>query len=287
LTINSGLGSNAQFDITSNVSWSISDDATWLTVNPKSGSNNETITVTAASANTSTSSRTATVTVSGTGVADKTVTVIQQGADPSIPTVTTTSVSSITHNSALSGGNVTDDGGASVIVRGVCWSTSQNPTTVDSHTTNGSGTGAFISSITGLSPNTTYYVRAYATNSVGTSYGTQFSFATLDPCNSVATVNDIDGNTYNTIAIGTQCWMTENMRTTKYPDGSPITKGPVPHGAAGWDTDNAYYSCPPNSSNDGEDFAAAASLGMLYQWSAAMDGSTTEGAQGICPDGWR
>jgi uncharacterized protein (TIGR02145 family) len=80
--------------------------------------------------------------------------------------------------------------------------------------------------------------------------------------------------------------MTENMRTTTYPDGTSITKGPSSDGASGWDTDSGYYSCPPNSSNNGEDCAAADSLGMLYQWSAAMDGSATEGAQGICPDGW-
>jgi uncharacterized protein (TIGR02145 family) len=80
--------------------------------------------------------------------------------------------------------------------------------------------------------------------------------------------------------------MTENMHTTTYPDGTSITKGPSSDGASGWDTDQGYYSCPPNSSNDGEDCAAADSLGMLYQWSAAMAGSTAEGAQGICPDGW-
>jgi uncharacterized protein (TIGR02145 family) len=100
------------------------------------------------------------------------------------------------------------------------------------------------------------------------------------------TVQDIEGNTYGTVKIGDQCWMSENMRTTQYPDGSSITKGPSADGASGWGTDQGYYSCPPNSSNSGEDCAAADSLGMLYQWSAAMDGSTTEGAQGICPDGW-
>jgi len=112
------------------------------------------------------------------------------------------------------------------------------------------------------------------------------------------TVDDVDGNTYNTVSIGTQCWIAENMRTTKYPNGSSITKGPSAHGAAGWTTDNAYYSCPPNSSNNGEDCSAAATLGMLYQWSAAMNGASScngtgesqpkcsSPVQGICPDGW-
>lgn len=95
-----------------------------------------------------------------------------------VPTVTTNNVTDITQTTATCGGNVTADGGATVTARGVCWSTSSNPTTSNSHTTNGSGTGTFTSSITGLSANTTYYVRAYATNSAGTSYGDQKSFTT-------------------------------------------------------------------------------------------------------------
>lgn len=95
------------------------------------------------------------------------------------PTVTTTSVvTSITANSAISGGNVTSDGGATVTARGICWNTSQNPTIANSKTTDGSGTGPFTSTMTGLSKATTYYVRAYATNSSGTYYGTQISFMT-------------------------------------------------------------------------------------------------------------
>jgi len=96
----------------------------------------------------------------------------------SIPTLSTTNISSITSTTASSGGNITSDGGASVTSRGVCWSTSQNPTTSNSKTTDGSGTGTFTSSITGLTADTTYYVRAYAVNSVGTAYGDQKSFTT-------------------------------------------------------------------------------------------------------------
>jgi hypothetical protein len=96
------------------------------------------------------------------------------------PTVTTTAVSDITPTTASSGGDVSNDGGAAVIARGVCWSTSSNPTTADSTTSDGSGTGAFTSSITGLNPGTMYYIRAYATNSVGTGYGEEVSFSTPD-----------------------------------------------------------------------------------------------------------
>lgn len=99
--------------------------------------------------------------------------------DYSLPTVTTNDVTNITATSATCCGNVTDDGGYEVTARGVCWSTSQNPTINDSHTTNGTGTGTFTSSLSALSSQTRYYVRAYATNSKGTSYGEQKTFKTL------------------------------------------------------------------------------------------------------------
>ena len=95
-----------------------------------------------------------------------------------LPTVTTTPVTEITSISAASGGNVTDVGSQPVTARGVCWSTAASPTTADDHTSDGSGLGAFTSALTGLEPYTTYYVRAYATNSVGTAYGNEVSFRT-------------------------------------------------------------------------------------------------------------
>ena len=94
------------------------------------------------------------------------------------PTVTTTGVTYITQNTAVCGGNVTSNGGGQVTARGVCWSTNENPTISNSHTTNGTGTGSFTSNLTGLTENTTYYVRAYATNEAGTSYGINRSFTT-------------------------------------------------------------------------------------------------------------
>ena len=100
------------------------------------------------------------------------------GSSEELPTVTTSSVTSITTNSAICGGNVSSDGGSTVTARGVCWSTSQNPTTNDNTTYNGSDTGSFTSNISGLTAGTTYYVRAYAVNSKGTAYGTQKTFTT-------------------------------------------------------------------------------------------------------------
>ena len=93
-------------------------------------------------------------------------------------TVVTSPVTDITDTSAICGGNVTLDGGSAVTARGVCWSTMQTPTLADAHTSDGTGTGIFVSSITGLTPNTTYYVRAYATNSEGTAYGNEVRFVT-------------------------------------------------------------------------------------------------------------
>ena len=97
-----------------------------------------------------------------------------------LPTLTTNAAGSITLTTAVSGGNITDDGGGEITVRGVCWSTTANPTTSDSKTENGTGTGTFTSNLTGLSPSTTYYVRAYAINSVGTAYGNEVSLTTQD-----------------------------------------------------------------------------------------------------------
>jgi hypothetical protein len=95
------------------------------------------------------------------------------------PTVTTVSPSEVTSSSAVSGGNVTSDGGSAVTARGVVWSKDHNPTiSLSTKTTNGTGLGSYVSSISGLEPGVTYYVRAYATNANGTSYGEELSFTT-------------------------------------------------------------------------------------------------------------
>ncbi len=97
----------------------------------------------------------------------------------SISTVTTTSVTDIALTSATSGGNLTDDGGSTVTAKGICWNTSPNPTTADNTTDEGTAMGSFTSAMTDLTENTTYYVRAYATNGEGTAYGEELEFTTL------------------------------------------------------------------------------------------------------------
>ena len=110
------------------------------------------------------------------------------------PTLSTTNPTNLTHNSVTTGGNITDDNGQVIVNRGVCWSTSQNPTITNNTTNDGAGSGQFISQITGLIPITTYYTRAYATNAVGTAYGPQITFTTSAgnaPTVATSSVSDI------------------------------------------------------------------------------------------------
>ncbi len=191
-----------------------------------------------------------------------------------VPVLTTTAITGITSTSATGGGNISSDGNAAVTSRGVCWSTSQNPTVSDNKTTDGTGTGTFSSTITGLTASTTYYARAYATNSTGTGYGNQVSFTTIT--STPGTVTDYDGNVYNTITIGTQVWMKENLKVTHYRDGSPISK--VTDGAT-WATlatssTGAYCWYNNDSVTNGQVY------GALYNWYAVND------SRKIAPAGW-
>lgn len=192
-------------------------------------------------------------------------------AGTSLPSVITSNINSITSNSAQGGGDATFNGGVSIIAKGVCWSTNQNPTLSDNYTTDGSGTGPFQSNITGLTPSTTYYVRAYATNSVGTAYGNQVSFTTTgDFVCGTSTIADIEGNIYSTVQIGSQCWMSENLKT-----GSMIL-------GSSEQTNNGIIEkfCYNNNSQNCETY------GGLYQWDEMMQYIVVPGSQGICPSGW-
>ncbi len=124
-------------------------------------------------------------------------------SNATLPTLTTAAITSIETTTATSGGIISSDGESNVTSRGICWSTNTNPTTADSKTSDGTGTGTFISNLTGLLPNTTYYVRAYATNSVGTAYGNQVSFSTFETM--YFPPND-GSNTWETKSISSLGW---------------------------------------------------------------------------------
>jgi|JFJP01.1.fsa_nt_gi uncharacterized protein (TIGR02145 family) len=188
-----------------------------------------------------------------------------------IVTLTTAEVTEITATTAISGGEITNDGGSPVTARGVCWSTSQNPTIADSTTNDGSGIGVFVSNLTGLLQDTTYYVRSYATNGVGTYYGNEVSFPTLETwtCGNPFT-DSRDGKIYNSVLIGTQCWMAENLNIGTSVDGVMEM------------TNNGTIEkyCYENSESN------CTIYGGLYQWNEMMGYTTTAGADGICPNGW-
>jgi uncharacterized protein (TIGR02145 family) len=186
------------------------------------------------------------------------------------PTLTTTAVSSIATTVAVSGGTISNDGGATITAKGVCWSTSINPTIALSTKTNeGAGTGVFTSNLAGLIPNTTYYIRSYATNSAGTAYGNELSFTTAPI---PVSVTDIDGNIYSLVTICNQTWTKTNLNVTKYRNGDII---PQVTDATQWASLNTgawcYYS---NTSSNGTTY------GKLYNWFAVID------PRGLAPTGY-
>lgn len=200
----------------------------------------------------------------------------------SAPTVTTAAVTEVDRNTAVSGGEVVSDGGATVTARGICWSTSENPTVDDSKTVDGDGLGEFISNLTELESNTTYYIRAYATNEAGTGYGEQVEFTTLKD----GEVVDIDGNVYATVIIGNQEWMAENLRVTNFNNGDPITH--IAGGEAWADNTDADNPIPAYTVYNFEHSAAEGleseqevidAYGLHYNWYAVETGN-------LCPAGW-
>lgn len=187
---------------------------------------------------------------------------------PGTPALSTFSVSSFTANSGNLKGSVVSDGGASVTSRGVCYSTSHNPTIADTKTSDGTGTGSYISYIKNLLANTTYYARPFAVNSMGTQYGNEVSFTTLQK------ITDADGNIYNVASIGTQVWMTENLKTTKYNDGTSIPLSTVNSFWTYTNTLNPGYCWYNNDETTYKN-----TYGALYNWYAVSTGK-------LCPSGW-
>lgn len=187
-----------------------------------------------------------------------------------LPTLTTTRGSLIATATASSGGDISSDGGGEITGRGVVWSTNLSPTiSLSTKTSDGIGTGAFTSAITGLTANTTYYIKAYATNSAGTAYGNQVSFKTT---NVGTPITDIDGNTYETVVICNQTWTKTNLNVSKYRNGDVI---PQVTDQAQWSalTTGAWCYYENNSSN-------GTTYGKLYNWYAVND------PRGLAPEGF-
>ncbi len=190
-----------------------------------------------------------------------------------IPQIETTNVYNITQNTVTIASIITDQGATEITERGVCWSTSKNPLSSGTHTSDGTGTGNFTSEITGLIANTHYYVRAYATNTAGTAYGKELVFVTIQGTSQSCT-NDqtviYEGLIYNTVQIGNQCWLRENINIGIMIDDDSIPKN------------NGIIEkyCYNNAQNN------CIIYGGLYQWSEMMQYSNLPGAQGICPPGW-
>jgi len=282
-----------------------------------------------------------------------------------LSTLTTTTITNITGISAVSGGNITLEGSSTVTARGICWSTGNTPTISDSKSSDGAGVGTFVSSLTNLNGNTTYFVRAYATNSTGSGYGMAVSFKTLGNVPAVTTmdaininatgaklngtiknnllspvvtfeygtttsygnsvtaspspvtdtnkiavtyiltgltvntvyhfrikavnsagtsygddkvftttlsITDVDGNTYNTIKIGDQTWMQENLKTTKFNDNTSITL--ITDNTVWTNTTGAGFCFYNNDAS-----AYKATYGALYNWYAVSSGK-------LCPIGY-
>ena len=198
-------------------------------------------------------------------------------------TLTTLAIGNITANSATSGGSITSDGGTPVTQRGICWATTQNPTTANNTAVAGTGTGSFTADLTGLAANTTYYVRAYAINTAGTVYGNQLSFTTSQIPVNPGSVTDASGNTYPTVTIGTQVWMAENLRTTKYRDGSDI---PVVTDNTQWANNWTPGGTEPMMCwyNNDQATYTANKFGALYNWYTLNP--LTNGNKNVCPTGW-
>ena len=283
-----------------------------------------------------------------------------------LPILSTNDPSEITYNSATSGGNIISDGGTAVLMRGVCWNLTGNPTIMNDKTTNGSGIGSFTSSITNLNDGTIYFIRAYASNSIGTVYGNEINFKTIpallptvnttnifsitstsasvsvqitnngggkitecgvcwntsanpmienskltSPLNLdnfqcllsglkestlyyvrayainsagisygntinlktyTSTITDIDGNIYNTVAIGTQTWMVENLKTTRYRNGEQI---PYVSSSTDWVNLSTGAYCWYDDVISNKDLN-----GALYNWYVVND------SRMISPVGW-
>jgi uncharacterized protein (TIGR02145 family) len=181
------------------------------------------------------------------------------------PTVRTLDFTDLATTSVITGGIIESDGGSSITGKGVCWSTSPSPTVDDDKTEDGAGLDDFISTIEDLARNTTYFIRAYAINDQGISYGEEFEITTYE-------VMDIDGNGYYSVSIGSQVWLTTNLKVTKYRNGDEIANVTD---ANEWSNLTTGGYCDYNNEASNSE-----TYGRLYNWYAVED------SRSIAPEGW-
>lgn len=200
---------------------------------------------------------------------------------PLPPVVVTAEVTDIAADSAKAGGIVTSEGGAPVTGRGVCYAVTELPDFDDTCVESGEGPGEFEVVLAGLEPNQDYYVRAWAENAAGTSFGSQVAFRTLEADEfDYGRITDIDNNVYKTILIGGREWMAENLRVRRYRNGEPILTNVSD---TDWENERiGAYRIYPHEELAGveSEEEVVKAYGMLYNWFTVGD------IRGLCPDGW-
>lgn len=203
-----------------------------------------------------------------------------QADDITIPVVETKSPIEIKHTEANCGGKILTNGGDSIISSGICWSLHSDPGLSDSIKQNTNVSNEFSVILSNLAINTKYYFRAFASNMLGTGFGEINSFTTqnfpesgisFNPAVDYGIMSDIDGNFYRTVIIGDQTWMAENLRVTRYRDGSAI---PSVDDDSSWKELNSGAMCDYNNLPSNSEI-----YGKLYNGFAAKSGN-------LCPEGW-
>jgi uncharacterized protein (TIGR02145 family) len=186
------------------------------------------------------------------------------------PILSTAVPDSLTQTKAFFKVNIIYDGGSEIVAKGVCWGTLTEPIVTGNHTSDGTGKLSYNSEISGLSSNTIYHVRSYATNSDGTGYGTDTTLMLwLNEPGPQTT--DIDGNIYSSVKIGNQVWMTSNLKTTRFNDGLSL-----PYDSTGW-LSSLHSACYCWYNNTETDYKSI--YGALYDWTSVNNGK-------LCPIGW-
>jgi len=251
------------------VCWSINEEPTTLNNKVQSGEGTGTFTceITDLLPNTTYFARAYAINAEGTSYGSQVQ--FTTNREITAPVIVTSNVSSVTSTSAIGGGTITDDGGSEIIERGICWCINQYPTAFDNKATGSSVSGQFSVGMTGLLPNTNYYIRAYAINSIDTAYGSQVSFTTLSP-ESGSFTDSRDGISYKWIRAGKQIWMAENLAYLPYV--SPSTEGSS-------DSEKYYvYDYEGTNVEEAKTTDYYKEYGVLYNHFTAQ--------QGVCPIGW-